>query len=237
MHIMYVDESGDPGNSPLSSSHYILTGLIINQVDWKEALENLTGLREVIFQKYGLKPKIEFHATEIFRTSLEEYKVIKKSERINMLKFYVNEIPKIFSNAKILNICFDKAKHPGVHNYQDSAWKLFLYEYDIYLQKTVCDQGIIICDESNEHQLRNLLRKSRIQYPVPLKNIIEDIVHRKSTLSYFIQTCDIIAHCLYRKEYPKSSLRKHQVESIFNTLEPVLLKEANKVDPLGIVRK
>ena len=45
MHIMYVDESGDPGNSPLSSAHYILTGLIIHQDDWSPILNRIIALR------------------------------------------------------------------------------------------------------------------------------------------------------------------------------------------------
>ncbi len=244
---MYVDESGDPGNSQHSSPHYILTGLIIDQEDWKTCLDLLKTLRANIKASYGLQPQTEFHAMEIFRTSSPAYKAIKKYDRINMLKFYANEIPIIFSNAKILNICLKKSDHPLILNFQNLAWNRFISRYDTYLRKTVKDKGIIICDESNENQLRNLLRKSRIYNPVPslfggtynavTQNIIEDISHRKSSLSFFIQTCDVIAHCLYRKEFPKGSLRKQSVETIFNLLDPILLKEASHTDLQGIVRK
>jgi hypothetical protein len=247
MYIMYVDESGDPGSSLLSSPHYILTGLIIHQDEWKPILDRLELLRATILQSFGLKPKVEFHATEIFRTNSEEYKAIKKVERIKMLKFYVHEIPDIFKNAKVLNVCFKKSEQPDIKNFQEIAWHRFLNNYDNYLGKIAQDKGMIICDESNETQLRSQLRKSRIyntipskgnsiSYHTPVQNIIEDITHRKPTLSYFIQTCDVIAHCLYRKEYPKGSLKKHQVEKIFDTLEPILFKESGTMDPYGIVR-
>ncbi len=247
MHIMYVDESGDPGNSQYSSPHYILTGLIIDQEDWKPCLDLLKILRNNIKTSYGLMPSTEFHAMEIFRTKSNAYKSIKKHDRINMLKFYVNEIPTIFPNAKILNICLKKSDHPDIINFQNLAWNRFISRYDTYLNRNVKDKGIIICDDSNENQLRNQLRKSRIYNPIPslfggiynavTQNIIEDISHRKSSLSYFIQSCDVIAHCLYRKEFPKGSLRKHGVENIFNSLDPILLKEASSADPQGIVRK
>jgi hypothetical protein len=244
---MYVDESGDPGNAPLSSPHYILTGLIIHQNDWKPSLDRLKILRQNIQAMYGLKQRVEFHTSEVFRTSLPNYKAIKKNMRINMLKFYINEIPNIFANGKVLNICLKKSAHPTINNFQELAWNRFLNRYDTFLHKAA-DSGIIICDESNENQLRNQLRKSRIYNPVPsqygpvpynapVQNIIEDITHRKSTLSYFIQTCDAIAHCLYRKEYPKGSLKKHSVERIFDALDPILLKAASRSDPMGIVRK
>lgn len=247
MQIMYVDESGDPGNSPHASPHYILTGLIIDQEDWKPCLELLKILRNNIKISYGLMPGTEFHAMEIFRTTSLAYKAIKKHNRINMLKFYVNEIPTIFSNAKVLNICIKKLEHPTIANFQNLAWNRFISRYDTYLKKMAKDKGIIICDESNETQLRNQLRKSRIYNPIPsifggtynsiTTNIIEDISHRKSSLSFFIQSCDVIAHCLYRKEFPKGSLRKYGVETIFNALDPILLKEASSSDPQGIVRK
>ncbi len=247
MYIMYVDESGDPGNAPLSSPHYILSGLIIHQNDWKHSLDRLKILRQNMEPLFGLKPRTEFHTSEIFRTSLPSYKAIKKNMRINMMKFYINEVPNLFPNGKILNICFKKSEHPNTVNFQELAWNRFLNRYDIYLNR-MNDVGIIICDESNETQLRNQLRKSRIYNPVPsqfgpipynspVQNIIEDITHRKSTLSYFIQTCDLIAHSLYRREFPKGSLKKHNVEKIFDALEPNLLKAASKSDPLGIVRK
>jgi len=246
MHIMYVDESGDPGNSAHSSPHYILSGLIIRQEDWKPCLDHLKILRTNIKSAYGLGPKSEFHAMEIFRTTNPAYKKMHKTARINMLKFYANEIPIVFSNAKILNICITKSDHPHITNFQTLAWNRFISRYDTFLKK-VQDKGIIICDESNENQLRNQLRKSRIYNPVPsqfggtynavTQNIIEDITHRKSTLSYFIQTCDVIAHVLYRKEFIKGSLRKFGVEKIFDLLDPILLKEATSADPQGIVRK
>jgi len=40
----------------------------------------------------------------------------------------------------------------------------------------------------------------------PLYNIIEDPMSTSSDLSYFIQSVDMIAHLLYRKEYPKGSM-------------------------------
>ena len=111
------------------------------------------------------------------------------------------------TDAKVLNICLKKAGHPEILNFQELAWDRMLQMYDHYLKKAVDDKGIIISDESNEHQLRNQLRASRNQCDNPVLNIIEDISYRKSNLSYFIQTCDAIAYCLYLKEYPKVSLK------------------------------
>lgn len=105
---------------------------------------------------------------------------------------------------------------------------------------------MIFADESAEKPLRLLLRKMRMYNPMPshfggsynakILNIIEDIVHRKSHLSYIVQTVDVIAYLLYSKEFPKGASKKYNLNVIFNDLEPLLLKEASNKDPLGIVR-
>lgn len=114
---MYVDESGDPGNGQYASPHYILTGLIIEEKDWKLCLDGLIALRKAIYLRYGLRQRTEFHSSEIFRTSLDTYKSIMKRSRVEMLKFYVEQIPIIFSNAKSINICINKSVNPLLTNF------------------------------------------------------------------------------------------------------------------------
>ncbi len=74
-------------------------------------------------------------------------------------------------------------------------------------------------------------------YQAPTDNILEDPFARNSQHSYFIQAVDCIAHTLYRREFPKGSLKKFGVDKLFDYVEPLLLKEANKSDKDGIVRK
>ena len=62
MHIMYVDESGDPGIDKYSSPHYILSGLIISENDWKEYLNRLKTFRKSLKEQYGLNQRTEIHA-------------------------------------------------------------------------------------------------------------------------------------------------------------------------------
>ena len=51
-------------------------------------------------------------------------------------------------------------------------------------------------------------------YNAPIDNIIEDALSRSSHHSYFIQTVDVVAHLLYRKEFPKGSLKKFNLELV-----------------------
>lgn len=252
MYLLYVDESGDSGKHitgiTQNSKHYILSAIIISQDDWFMTLDKLKNLRGVINLNYGLNPRIEIHASELIRINkIEEYRSLPKRKRLEILKFYTSQIPIVFNTSKVLNICLDKTKQKSKKDIQELAWNRLVQRYDTFL-KTVNDKGIIISDTMNQESLiRNTIRKMRIYNPVPshfktyydnpIKNIIEDAFNRDSKHSYFIQTVDVISQILYRKEYPKSSLKKYNVDKYFQILEPIILKEASKNDDYGIVRK
>lgn len=247
MYIMYVDESGDPGIHPKSSPHFILSALIVAQNDWDKHLNRLKSFRKSIKAKYGLNQREEIHASELIRVkSNSVYKSIRKSERIAILKDYAKEIPNIFDTSYIINICIKVEEHPQTDIFE-LAWRRLFQRYDTFLKRIGRDKGIIVADDTQSLKLMKIYREMRIYNPTPshfseyynapIDSILEDVFSRPSQHSYFIQTADVIAHLLYRKEYPKGSLKKFGIEHLFSNLEPILLKAATKTDPLGIVRK
>lgn len=247
MYLMYVDESGDPGKSvKYNSDHYILSGLIIHVNDWQECLDKLKKLREYLRAEFDLSLKTEIHASELIRIkNINEYRKIRKSSRIKILKLYSMSIPNIFQKSKVINICLNKEDFIN-KDVQLIAWKRLFQRYDNYMKFGTKERGLVISDTTDETTLRNLLRKMRVYNPittftgydnVEITNIIEDVFFRDSKHSYFIQTVDVISHLLYRKEFPKGSLRKFGIENYFKNIEAILLKEATKYDDLGIVRK
>jgi hypothetical protein len=245
---MYVDESGDPGIHKYGSPYFILSGLVVSQDEWQKYLERLKLFRKSLKTRFGLLLKEEIHASELIRIKKNQaYKKIRKTERINILKDYCRQIPIIFNTAKLINICLEKKDYSTSEEVQLTAWNRLIQRFDTYLKKVVNDKGIIISDDTDGYKIMSLLRKMRVYNPVPshfgafynspTDSIIEDIFQRSSHHSYFIQTIDVVAHLLYRKEYPKGSLKKYGLEKMFENLEPILLKEASKGDSLGIVRK
>lgn len=248
MHILYTDESGDPGVGPHSSPHFILSGLIVSQHNWDKYLQRLKAFRKSLKNQYNLNQRTEIHANELIRIkSISEYTRIRKTDRINILKDYCSQIPLIFDDTRIINICIRKADHPTTTNFNVLAWNRLIQRYDTFLKKVGKDKGIIVSDDTDGASIMNLLRRMRVYNPVPsyfssshqapTDSIIEDLFQRSSQHSYFIQTVDVISHLLYRKEYPKGSLKKYGLEYQFSKLDPILLKEASKHDPYGIVRK
>lgn len=244
---MYVDESGDSGVNKFGSPHFILSGLIVSQANWEMYLQRLKDFRKYLKKNYQLNLRTEIHASELIRVNkLKEYKSIRKTDRINILKEYCSQIPSIFDTATIINICITIAEHPKSDIFE-LAWSRLLQRYDTYLKKNGKDKGIVVADDTDTNKLMGIQRKMRVYNPVPshfsnksynapLSNLLEDPFYRGSHHSYFIQTVDVIAHLLYRKEHPKGSLKKFGLEHQFNKLEPILLKDASKNDSLGIVR-
>lgn len=248
MHIMYVDESGDPGIHQYGSPFYILSGLIVPQDEWSKYLDRLKTFRKAIKENYGLILREEIHAAELIRINkIESYRKIHKNHRIDILRAFSNQIPVIFDTAKIINVCLRKADYSSPNGVQQIAWKRLIQRYDTFLKKNAKDKGIIISDDTDGQKIMKLMRKMRVYNPVSshfgepynalVDNILEDLLQRNSKHSYFIQAVDVIAHILYRKEFPKGSLKKYGIENLFDKLEPILLKEASKSDQLGIVRK
>lgn len=249
MYLMYVDESGDPGRSSFSSQHYILTGLVISQADWLESLSRLKTFRKSVKEKYNLNQRTEIHASELIRINkIEEYRRIRKTNRINIMRDYCSQIPVIFDTSKVICVCLRKEEFPEDADIYLMGWTRLIQRFDTYLKKVAKDKGIVIADDTDGNSLMKLMRKMRVYNPVkshyspapynsPTDSIIEDVVQRSSHHSYFIQTVDIISHLLYRREFPKGSLKKFGLERLFPKLRPILLLEASKSDPLGIVRK
>jgi len=248
MYLMYVDESGDPGIHQHASAHFILSGLVIAQDDWQKYLDRLKAFRKAIKAKYRFNQREEIHASELIRVNKNSYySKIRKTDRINILKNYCSQIPLIFDTAKLINVCLVKSNYQTADEVHEVAWNRLIQRYDTYLKKDAKDKGIIIADDGNSIALMKLLRKWRVYNPVQshfagtynaaTDNIIEDVFHRASHHSYFIQTVDVVSHVLYRKEYPKGSLKKYGIEKLFDMLDPILLKKASGNDPFGIVRK
>jgi hypothetical protein len=252
MYILYVDESGDPGSwqgrADGNSKHFILSGIIIPMVEWNGLFENIKGFRRQLRTDFGLAMRIELHASELIRIgSIDAYRDIHKSDRLRILQRTARELPTLLPMARIINVCLDKMTS-GVHDVKETAWTRMLTRYNTFLQKSVGGaSGIVVADGIEDPHIRLLARKLHVYNPTPshtggyynypLVQVLEDPFHRDSRNSYFTQIADVVAHLLYRREYPKGSLRKFGIERLFEQIEPLLLKEASKSDPLGVVRK
>lgn len=64
MHLIYLDESGDPGQRNSPTQHYVLAGFSLPASEWHQVNERFTLFREWASQHHGLDRAREIHAAE-----------------------------------------------------------------------------------------------------------------------------------------------------------------------------
>lgn len=253
---MYVDESGDPGllnpNLPAAqqpSVHYILSGLIIPITEWRNYLTAIVDIRRQIRQAYGIPMRMELKGSALINPRGNPYlRRIKRAQRVAIYIDVFRQMVSRMPQAWIVNVYANKqslrySSSQG-SDLEQRAWEFLIQRFHNFLiRQETPSYGIIYADETNEIKLRKLLRRMRVYNPMPslyggyyyapIVQIVEDPVMRNSQHSYFIQLCDLIAHSLYRKKHPTH--RRFNVDRLFDILQPLLLTQASRSDPQGIV--
>jgi len=254
---MYVDESGDPGKYDVNiakalrpSRHYLLTGVIIPTSEWRNYLSALIEIRRSIKNEYGLNMREELHGVQlIYPRGSKTYRDIgSRKKRIELYKKFLESAVTRMPNANVINVYADKSKRElSQVDIEERTWRFLIQRFDNFLRWSANgEKGIVLADETNEVKIRRLMRRMRSFNPLPSRfsekvilspceRIIEDPVMRNSKASYFIQLADLIAHALFRKRQQSGSLRKFNVDRLFDITDSILLKQASRSDPLGIV--
>lgn len=63
MYLMYVDESGDIGLTGSPTRYFVLTGLVLHELRWRQTLDELIAFRREQKTDFGLKLREEIHAS------------------------------------------------------------------------------------------------------------------------------------------------------------------------------
>jgi hypothetical protein len=110
-------------------------------------------------------------------------------------------------------------------------------------------RAVVISDEGKEEAYTRLRRRMGAYNPIKSKygswgggkafrnitidNILEDPLFKSSKRSHFIQMVDCCAFALLRSENPTPRAQKYGIDSAFDLLDPILVREANPNDPRG----
>ena len=258
---MYVDESGDPGlwapGTPVHqrpSPHYILSGVIIPASQWQACLTVMVDIKRTLRHNYGLRVRDELHGAELIHPRGNQvYKRIgTRKRRVSLYSHVLREVATQMPQTKIVNVHLNKASPHYASSTatgadpEEHAWEWLIQRFSNHLSRDCGgDLGMILADETNEVKVRRVVRKIRVHnqvgsmyggsYSVSVNNIVEDPVMRNSQHSYFVQIADLVSHALYRKLHPKGSYRKYNIDRLFDLVDPLLLKAANRKNPQGIV--
>ena len=250
MYLMYVDESGDTGliNSP--TKYFILSGLVVHELRWRDCLTRLYDFRKRITEHFDLRIREEIKACRMMSRPGELVR-IKRNDRLTILRHFINEIA-ILPEISIINVVVNKEGKTNLDIFE-IAWRALIQRFENTISsnnfpgpQNPDDRGTIFPDEGENKKLKNLLRRMRYYNPVPYEKslsyrnlsvqyVIEDPCHRNSQDSFFIQAVDAVAYFLHQKIQPSVYIKKKGASNYFNRLEGVLCKIASKADPQGIV--
>ena len=251
---MYVDESGDSGmvNSP--SRYFVLSGLIVHELRWHTYLDTLIQFRRTLKQPYGLRLREEFHAAAMISRPGDLVR-IPRHNRLAMLRHFADCMSNM-TEFSVINVVVNKQGKGPDYDVFDMAWRVLIQRFENTLShhnfpgpRNPDDRGLLLCDNTDERRVRDLMRKMRRfnpiphhpTYPatghrnVPLVSLVEDPNFRDSAHSYFIQAVDLVAYLLYQRVAPCNYMRRNSGQNYFSRLGPVLCRHASTKDPEGIV--
>jgi len=254
MYLMYVDESGDSGLVGSPTRYFVLTGLVLHELRWHEALNRLVVFRERIRKTFGLLMREEIHAGHMISRPGPLVR-IRRNDRLAILRHLLDELAGM-DFLSIINVRVDKNGKPAGYDPFEKAWQALIQRFENTLNyrnfpgpANADDKGMIFCDETDEASLRRLYRKMRTYNPVPnmravhgvgyrqlpLLRVVEDPNIRRSHHSYFIQAVDVAAFAAYQWHAPSTYFRKKGAKNYFTRLDPVLCKVASLNNRFGIV--
>jgi len=254
MYLMYVDESGDVGLSNSPSRYFVLTGLVIHELRWRDMLDQLIAFRRQMRSKYGLHLRDELHAAALI-TSPGALNRIKRYDRLAIVREFADELAQI-ADINVINIVVDKQGKSAGFDVFEWAWKSLIQRFENTIShrnfrgpQNSDERGIILPDNTDGQKLQRLLRKMHHYNPIPnqaaygsgyrnlrLQAIIEDPWLKDSAHSYFVQAADLCCYLLYQHLEPNAYMKKKAGQNYFQRLNPILCKVASSTDPMGIVR-
>ena len=226
-YLAYFDETGDDGITTASSDHFILTSIYMSAENWQDNFDKIRELRKDLKEQYGFHVSEEMH-TKHFLTDKIPYRKYNwsKEEKQEIIVAFTKMIGEL--NLKIINVIIDKTKikkedYPVLEN---------ALKYNI--QRIENDSKgewnyLIITDKGRIAPMRKTARAVRVYNPIqsqytygyrnqPIKNLIEDIMEKDSSESYFIQICDFISFFvhLYYSCYEKNKELPRRVANVID---------------------
>lgn len=262
MYFSYFDESGDDGYPKFSSELFILTSIYFHYSFWKSNYEKIYELRKKLKEDFGLPVKQEFHTKEFLNDKNPYHGKYSPSQRKQILFEFCKLVPEL--KIRIINVAINKTRItvPTYDVLKNAlTYNVQRIENDLNSLINIIKEPrfIILTDEGRLAKMRGTVRAmQKINY-IPsrftikpyrkeIKNLIEDVLPKKSSESYFIQLADMLSFiislyvkhhkCSPRLEWAnrvKNVLDEGDELALLDILKPKLNLNASKFDKYGVV--
>lgn len=238
MHLIYIDDSRDEELCAFSA-------LAIPAEEWHDAFQQVKAFRHDLKASDGIFIYSEFHAWKFVsgRGRIAD-RTVPKGRRCQIFKDALRLATQL-PGSRLFNAVFPAKQ-------DERAFERLLNRINRTMQAWD-SHAILICDEGKDNAYTRLARRMHVYNPIPsqrgtwretqdrtkhipIDRIIEDPFFKPSDQSYFVQWADFCAYALLRRERPLPSKTKYGLDQAFDLLSDILVVEANKDDPEGIIR-
>jgi hypothetical protein len=161
---MYVDESGDTGLTSSPTRYFILTGIVLHELRWHEALTRFIEFRQRIRKTFQFLMRDEIHAGQMLSRPGALVR-IKKNDRLTILRALLDELAAM-NFLSVINVRVDKHdKSPG-YNPFEQAWQTLIQRFENTLNarnfsgpQNPDDMGMIFCDQPTRLRFASITAK------------------------------------------------------------------------------
>lgn len=201
MHLLYLDDSGSPGNK--DETYFVLGGISIFEAQAHFITQELDKLAAEIDPSNP--HDIEFHASIIYSRKLHPWDKMSRAEAQGIIKSVLH----IFARSYDTGRAFACAVHKASYHSSDPvelAFEDLCSRFDYFLNRIRAEgerhRGIIILDESShETTLQKMARDFRIIGTKwgSIKNIADTPFFVQSKASRLVQLADHVAYAVFRR--------------------------------------
>lgn len=245
MHLMFVDESGNPKPPEKKNDQYfVLCGLILHSTDWKKLSQSYLGLKD----KYGVTGEIKW--TFFSPHNRDQKNPLRQLTHDSRQQFREELLGALvaLNSVKIITVVGDilEAYRSGQFSSADQiyhrAYKILTERYQYYLQDEGrdedCEQyGMVICDQQKSRKndlllmdFHRVLVEEKREYTSNYENLVECLLLAPSHFSIGIQFADLVAGAIYRSQ------RTKEEQPAFKKIEPKIRRSrSGKVQGYGFV--
>jgi len=238
MHLIYIDDSRD-------EQLCVFSALALPIDQWHEAFRLVREFRRELRRAYGIYVYKELHAWKfVSGRGRPSDRVVTKGQRAAIFRQAL-EVMAGLPGARLFNAVFPRKQDKKAFEWTLNRINRALKAWGSY--------AILVCDKGKEIAYTRLVRRMYIYNPIPsqygmwpdtgqswknipLDRIVEDPFFKDSAQSYFVQLVDFSAYALLRRERPIPSKTRYGLDTAFNILRPILVREARRSDPEGIIR-
>lgn len=253
MYLMYIDESGDCGLTNSPTRYFVLTGLVMHELDWADTLDTLLAFRRQMKANYGLGMRDELHASHLITRPGMKLAQIPRHNRLLILRDFADYLAGL-PHIRLITVLVDKSNKNANYDVFGMAWKVLLQRFENTMRHgnfpgpaAMDDRGMLFPDQTDDKKLTQLLRQMRHWNPIPsgpglggyrnlaINRVIEDPNFRDSSQSHFVQAADLAGYLIHQSVSPNAYVRKKGAQGYYRRLQPICCTQASSRHPMGFV--